>query len=124
MCDGVDANNLGYFMWSISDNRLVMDALTAEWHGFSVATGAIGVSIEQILERVDSAQRDEMAGAIMNSLTTGVPFDFRYKLCLPDGKVRHIAARARPIFDAENVPFLGLGAVQDVTPKRPPLRIV
>ncbi|MGG2477637.1 PAS domain-containing protein, partial [Rhizobium sp. BR5] len=34
--DKTDSDNaLGYYMWSISDNRLIMDAVTAECHGFS-----------------------------------------------------------------------------------------
>lgn len=35
-------NALGYYMWSISDNRLIMDAVTAECHGFSQEVASRG----------------------------------------------------------------------------------
>ncbi|UXS03076.1 PAS domain-containing protein [Agrobacterium tumefaciens] len=106
-------------MWSIADNRLIMDAVTAECHGFSADTGAQGVTIEEILERIDIEMRDRVAQAIMDSITTGVFFNQRYKVWLPDGSFRLITAKGRAIFDADNAPFLGLGAVRDITVKRP-----
>ncbi len=112
-------NELGYYMWSIADNRLIMDAVTAECHGFSAETGAQGVTIEEILERIDIEMRDKVAQAIMDSNTTGAFFNQRYKVWLPDGSFRLIVAKGRAIFDTENSPFLGLGAVRDVTVKRP-----
>ncbi|WP_262526040.1 PAS domain-containing protein [Agrobacterium tumefaciens] len=119
---GDNANSddeLGYYMWSIADNRLIMDAVTAECHGFSADTGAQGVTIEEILERIDIEMRDRVAQAIMDSITTGVFFNQRYKVWLPDGSFRLITAKGRAIFDADNAPFLGLGAVRDITVKRP-----
>ncbi|CUW95522.1 conserved hypothetical protein [Agrobacterium fabacearum S56] len=117
--DKADSDNaLGYYMWSISDNRLIMDTVTAECHGFSEAVASRGVSIEDILERIDVEMRDQVARAIFESITTGVFFDQRYKVHLPDGSIRWIVAKGRAIFDAENTPFLGLGSVRDVTLKK------
>jgi PAS domain-containing protein len=117
--DKTDSDNaIGYYMWSISDNRLIMDAVTAECHGFSVTVGSQGVTIEDILERIDIEMRDRVAQAIFESITTGVFFDQRYKVNLPDGSARWIVAKGRAIFDADNTPFLGLGSVQDITLKK------
>ncbi|WP_244555768.1 hypothetical protein [Agrobacterium salinitolerans] len=71
--DKTDSDNaLGYYMWSISDNRLIMDAVTAECHGFSEPVASRGVTIEAILERIDVEMRDQVAQAIFESITTGV----------------------------------------------------
>lgn len=98
-------------MWSITDDRLIMDEMTSQYHGFTADVGSKGVTIEDILERICPEMRDKVAMAIMASLTEGVLFDQRYKVLLPDGSTRTIAARARPILDEDNHPFLGLGAV-------------
>lgn len=112
-------------MWSITDNRLIMDLATSKYHGFTAEIGARGVTIEDILDRISPEMRDHVALAIMESITTGALFDQRYKVLLPDGTSRTIVARARPIFDENNAPFLGLGAVHDVTTTNPrPLRSV
>lgn len=114
--DKTDSDDtLGYYMWSISDNRLIMDAVTAECHGFTEAVGSRGVTIEAILERIDDEMRDHVAQAIFESITTGVFFDQRYKVNLPDGSTRWIIAKGRAIFDADDTPFLGLGSVRDIT---------
>ncbi|AMD59174.1 hypothetical protein C241_02289 [Bradyrhizobium lupini HPC(L)] len=118
--DKTDSDNaLGYYMWSISDNRLIMDAITAECHGFSEPVASLGVTIEEILERIDIEMRDRVAQAIFDSITTGVFFDQRYKVNLPDGSSRWIAAKGRAIFDPEGTPFLGIGSVRDITLKKP-----
>lgn len=118
--DKTDSDNaLGYYMWSISDNRLIMDAVTAECHGFSEPVASRGVTIEAILERIDVEMRDQVAQAIFESITTGVFFDQRYKVNLPDGSNRWIVAKGRAIFDADNTPFLGIGSVRDITLKKP-----
>jgi len=106
-------------MWSISDNRLIMDAITAECHGFSEPVASRRVKIEEILERIDIEVRDRVAQAIFDSITTGVFFDQRYKVNLPDGSSRWIAAKGRAIFDPEGTPFLGIGSVRDITLKKP-----
>ena len=118
--EGVEGG-VGYFMWSITENRLIMDEVTSEYHGFSAEVGAQGVTIEDILERIDIEMRDRVASAIIDSITEKALFDQRYKVIRPDGTTRIIAARARPIFDADDAPFLGLGAVHEVTFKRPRL---
>ncbi|MBO0129734.1 PAS domain-containing protein [Agrobacterium burrii] len=118
--DKTDSDNvLGYYMWSIADNRLIMDAVTAECHGFSEPVASRGVTIEQVLEKIDVEMRDRVAQAIFDSITTGAFFDQRYKVNLPDGSVRWIVAKGRAIFDADNTPFLGIGSVRDITLKKP-----
>lgn len=126
MADNQDKEGgVGYFMWSITDDRLIMDEMTSQYHGFTADVGSKGVTIDDILERICPEMRDRVAMAIMASLTEGVLFDQRYKVLLPDGSTRTIAARARPIFDEDNHPFLGLGAVHEVTPTSvKPLRCV
>ncbi|MDS7597068.1 PAS domain-containing protein [Agrobacterium tumefaciens] len=122
MGDSADSDNgLGYYMWSIADNRLIMDAVTSECHGFTTEVGSQGVTIEEILERIDIEMRDRVAHAIMESITAGVFFNQHYKVRLPDRSVRWIVAKGRAIFDSDNSPFLGLGAVRDVTSRRPRL---
>ncbi len=114
--DKADSDDaLGYFMWSITDNRLIMDKITAECHGFAEPVASRGVTIEAILERVDIEMRDAVAKAIFDSITTGVFFDQRYKVNLPDGSKRWVVAKGRAIFDAENTPFLGIGSVRDIS---------
>jgi PAS domain-containing protein len=118
--DKTDSDDaLGYYMWSISDNRLIMDAVTAECHGFSEPAASRGVTIEEVLEKIDVDMRDRVAQAIFDSITTGAFFDQRYKVNLPDGSVRWIVAKGRAIFDADNTPFLGIGSVRDITLKKP-----
>lgn len=59
--------------------------------------------------------RELVADELRETLETGAPVDFEYRIIRPDGRVRRLHSRAELIADAEGRPLRLTGTAQDVT---------
>jgi PAS domain S-box-containing protein len=111
-----DVGGIGVWAWDIRrDEGLVSDSYKA-MHGLSHIDGPLKLAdvmavvhpddLAGYLERVTAARRSR------------APSDNEYRVVHADGSIRWIAARGRPLLDANGRPATALGVVIDLTERK------
>jgi PAS domain S-box-containing protein len=109
------AGTLGDWSWDSRTDRFSVGARAAEILGVS-ATSA--VTRAQIQERISQPDREQANGAFQEALATRLDYNVEFRLDLPGGKHRWVAARGRGIY-ADNGLVLGMaGVVQDISARK------
>src|SRR5262249_25380043 len=73
------------------------------------------VSLEQFMQAVHPEDRDAVQSAVTHALKNGHDYDKHYRVVLPDGRTRWIAARGRVDADGEHAYVLLRGVAIDLT---------
>lgn len=110
------AGGIGTFDWDLVTGRLVWDDRLLDM--FGVDRSRSELSIEEFYERVDPADRDQVRDLLQQSLDTCDEYDAEYRIVLPDGGSRWVAARGRVFTDGGGRPVRLIGAAQDTTARR------
>lgn len=108
---------LGSWEWDIASKRISLS------DGFKAI---YGMEPDEMDERFTPGEskfvypedRERVEEEIRQTIETGTPMDFEYRIVRPDGHVRRIHTRAELIADAEGNPARITGTVQDVTELR------
>jgi len=105
---------LGSWDWDIRGGRMTCSAGLFEIYGISAdefeETYDIGSS-----KYVHPDDRAFVEEEMQQTLQTGTPVDFEYRIIRPDGRVRRLHSRAELIADADGTPLRLTGTAQDVT---------
>jgi PAS domain S-box-containing protein len=105
---------LGSWDWDIPNRRMTCSDGLFEIYGISAEefeeTYDIGGS-----EYVHPDDRAFVEEEMRQTLETGTPVDFEYRIIRPDGRVRRLHSRAELIADADGTPLRLTGTAQDVT---------
>jgi PAS domain S-box-containing protein len=110
-----EAAGFGVWIWTIATNRVWGSEQWRRLLGF--ATDAT-VSLEEVLERIHPDDREKVRSEVRRAGETGADFTGEYRVMLPDGAVRWIAAQGRGYADPHGKPARTLGAVIDVTGRK------
>ncbi|HEX6457094.1 MAG TPA: PAS domain-containing protein [Solirubrobacterales bacterium] len=108
---------LGSWEWDIVSKRISLS------DGFRAIYGMESGEIDEEFTPGESKfvypeDRERVEEEIRQTLETGAPMDFEYRIVRPDGHVRRLHTRAELIADAEGNPSRITGSVQDVTELR------
>ncbi len=107
-------SHTGSFGWKVSSGEIFWSDETFRIFQCDPATTP---TVELVLSRVHSDDRDLVQQHIDRASRDCEGFDFEHRLQLPDGAVTHVRVTAHPSLDsAGNVEFVG--AVTDVTQQR------
>ncbi len=107
-------SHTGSFGWKVSSGEIFWSDETFRIFQCDPATTP---TVELVLSRVHSDDRDLVRQHIDRASRDCEGFDFEHRLQLPDGAVTHVRVTAHPSLDsAGNVEFVG--AVTDVTQQR------
>lgn len=82
---------------------------------FEIDPQQSGASYEAFLETVHPDDRDLVNRAYTEHLIDRKPYSIVHRLLLPDGRVKYVREQCSTLFNAEGVPQLSQGTVQDIT---------
>jgi PAS domain S-box-containing protein len=110
-----EAANLGMWMRDMRSNQIWATQKWRELYGF--ARGA-EITFETFLQRVYPDDREAVRQAVRRSQNQKAGYFVEYRLLLPEGTRRWIAARGRTEFDENETPLRMLGVSIDITQRR------
>lgn len=71
-----------------------------------------------LLARVHQDDLVMVRKAFDDAQGSGTPFDMEHRLCFPDGRIKHVNTRGRPMRDSEGRVVRILGTLQDITERK------
>ena len=110
-----DAASLGIWTRDIVRDRISASKKWRELFGF---TPGERISIEQVLERVHADDRSAFGERLTVAAQQRGDYQSEFRLVLPDGNLRWIAALGRVEYDAKGRPLRSRGACIDVTARK------
>jgi two-component system sensor kinase FixL len=110
-----DAANLGTWTRDVVRDTLVASKKLRELFGFAPEQP---LSTEQMVERVHVDDRVAFRDRLSQAARRRGDYQSEFRLVLPDGRLRWIAALGRVDFDAKGQPLRSRGACIDITPRK------
>jgi two-component system sensor kinase FixL len=109
------AVSLGFWSWDLVSNRIWMNDTTLALFGLDSNDAPDRSRLLQAIHPEDLAT---VRQAISASLSNGDEYECTYRVCLPDGSIRWIAARGRPERNHDGSKNYMRGVLTDVTAQR------
>jgi PAS domain S-box-containing protein len=110
-----DAAGLGMWTWDIIRDQIWATSRARSLFGFSKSEN---LSLPRFMSAVHPDDRDAVRQAIDSSLNADRDYELEFRVLLPDGRTRWIAARGRADRDAAGKPVLMRGVVLDISARR------
>jgi two-component system sensor kinase FixL len=110
-----DAVNLGIWEWDLSSDEIWATNARRALLGWP-ASGKIG--LDDFIARVHPDDRNGIRQAIEDAIRSGKDYDSEYRLVLPDGIIRWMAARGSVYLDADGNASRLLGISIDITARK------
>lgn len=104
---------LGSFEWDLAQDSLQWS--DGHFRLWGLEPGSRPPSLELFLQGVHPDDRERVHQVLRRSLEQGELEDCRYRVCWPDGQVRHVLGRSDVRRDAQGRICAVTGTVQDVT---------
>ncbi|NBW09378.1 MAG: PAS domain S-box protein [Caulobacteraceae bacterium] len=109
---------VGTWDWDIVADRVVADARFAELYGVDPDQAERGAPIADFFTAIHPDDAVRVGQAIQETLDTGSTFRSEYRLVLPDGSIRWVAAEGRVIRGDNGKPVRLPGVSFDITDRR------
>jgi PAS domain S-box-containing protein len=109
----VEAAGIGSFEWDLDTGRLVWDDRLIDLFGYDKTT--FDQSIEGFNARLHTDDLPRVAKMLDDARESGGTFEMEYRIVLPDGATRWVAARGRALVDQQGRTTRLLGAAYDNT---------
>ena len=109
----VTAAGIGMFDWVLATDDLGWDERLIELFGYDPAT--FDQSFGAFTARVHPADVDRVAGLLQHAVDTVGEYSAEYRVVLPDGGLRWLAARGRALADEAGTTVRVIGAAWDIT---------
>jgi len=107
---------LGSFDWNPATGRLHWSE--EHFRLWGLEPGSVSPTYEIFKAGVHPEDLAELEQRMHAALQGSGQFEFRYRVCAPNGDVRHVLGRSEVEFDAAGVAVRMVGTVQDVTARR------
>lgn len=104
---------LGSWEWNVEEDSVSWSEGMCRVYG--VEPGAFSGSFEGFLERVHADDRHYTRAVVGNAYENGESFDFFHRIVRPDGEVRLVHGRGKPVLDEAGDVVRMVGTGQDVT---------
>lgn len=108
-----EAAELGVWTWDLKINELTWDNRMYAIYG--VTPDECSVAYEAWSNRLDPADLAAAERDLKEALETGGRFESEFRICLPDGSIRYVAASAAVVKDHEDKPVRIVGVNRDIT---------
>ncbi|MFW3168782.1 SpoIIE family protein phosphatase [Geodermatophilus sp. CPCC 206100] len=112
----IDAAGIGTFDWDLRIGTLSWDARLIELFGYDATT--FDRSIEAFNARLHPDDLDRVGALLNRAIETVGEFSAEYRVVLPDGGQRWLAARGRALADESGTAVRLLGAAWDISVRR------
>jgi len=78
----------------------------------------VPVTTDRFFRSVHADDRARVAGAVLEALKNGQPFDLEHRIILPSGEERYVREQGEVVLDADGKPIQIRGIVMDITERR------
>jgi len=112
----VSAAGIGTFDWVLAADDLGWDERLIELFGYDPAT--FDQAFAAFTARTHPEDVDRVAGLLRDAVDTVGEYSAEYRVVLPDGGMRWLAARGRALADESGVTVRVIGAAWDITERR------
>ena len=112
----IDAAGIGTFDWDLVSGRLAWDERLIELFGYELE--GFGESIEAFNARLHPDDLPRVTRLLQEAIDTCGEYAAEYRVVLPDGRTRWIAARGRALCGDDGRAFRVIGAAYDTTAVR------
>jgi signal transduction histidine kinase len=109
------AGDLGMWLWNMQTNALWATERTKEIFGFSPGCEP---TYDMFYGRVHPEDRLAVDNRIATAVSGKTNFELQYRICLPDGVEKWLAACGEVTFEKGDVPASMAGIVSDITERR------
>jgi PAS domain S-box-containing protein len=109
------AGDLGLWLWNLQSNALWATERAKRMFGF---TPESELTYETFYGRVHPEDRPAVDAGMAAAISGHANYDAEYRICLPDGAEKWIAARGEIAFEDGNDPVSMTGIVSDITARR------
>lgn len=105
--------HMGSWEWDVEQNSVTWSE--GMYRVYGLRPGQFDASLEAFLERVHPEDRQHTGKVVERAYVAQEPFEFFHRIVRPDGEVRLLHARGKPVLndDGELIQMVGTG--QDVT---------
>lgn len=110
-----DAAGVGIWMWSSETNQVWG---SQRWLGLFGFTSDAPVSFDAVIQRIHPADRQMVENEVRLALAQGVDYTGEYRVVLPDGGHRWVAAMGRMLPDARGAGGRMQGVTIDITARK------
>ncbi|HET9061267.1 MAG TPA: PAS domain-containing protein, partial [Acidimicrobiales bacterium] len=114
----VEASGLGTFDWDLVTGELVWDQQLLDLFGYD--EGSFSGTIESFNARVHLGDLPRVDGLLRQAIATCGEYEAEYRIVLPDGTNRWIAARGRALAEGGTEAVRLIGVAYDATACRDP----
>lgn len=109
---------VGAWTYEVSSDRFFCDAAVSELYGIDPAQAAQGIRREHFLANVHPDDRSNLRSTMSGGLLKGGDLELEYRICHPDGSIRHVLSRGTTYFNESGVPTRRTGVGIDTTSQR------
>ncbi|WP_332304633.1 PAS domain-containing protein [Rhizobium sp. GR12] len=107
---------VGFYCWDITHDLFYLDEVCAELFGIPQRQAMQGISIFQMLEKVDLDHRNRVIETALITLKAASFYSQEYAVRRNDGSVLWVRTVGRYLVDEENIPFKRLGTMEEMSP--------
>src|SRR6185503_5225879 len=112
----IEASGMGTWTWEHATAKNIWDAPLCTV--FGITPDQVPPSYEEFLAYVHPEDRDDVAAAVAQYFNIGVFSDQRYRIIRPDGEVRHLLSKGRPLRDEQGNLVALRGGIFDITEQK------
>jgi len=113
---GADIANIGFWKYSPQEETV---EVTAKFKVIYAFTDLPSMPTSQaIIDRVHPADRDYCSNIIQTGLSKGQEWDIEHRLLLPNGKIKWVRGKGKPIVGSNGEEPYIIGSVQDITQEK------
>jgi PAS domain S-box-containing protein len=111
----MESGGIGSWEWDLPARRMTANRQLLGMFGLDQSLEHTPVPVDAFIAVVHPDDHDRVALAVNDALAGGGEYDQEYRVVQPDGGVRWIAARGRPLYDDEKRAVRLVGAAYDTT---------
>jgi PAS domain-containing protein len=112
----LNIKQVGFYCWDITNDGFYLDEVCADLFGIPLRQAMRGISIFQMLEKVDLDHRNRVIETALITLKAASFYNQEYAVRRSDGSVSWVRTLGRYLVDEENIPFKRLGTIEEISP--------
>ncbi|MGB3202095.1 MAG: AAA family ATPase [Nodosilinea sp.] len=112
----LQSGQIGVWSWDVVKNQVEWD--DQMYRAFGVSRDTFDCTLEAVMDCIHPDDRDGFTQTLSQTLAEGAEHNLEYRVVLPDGTIRQIAARGRPFCDETGQTVRVQGIVLDITERK------
>ena len=112
----LDASSTSTWRWDMDTSAVECD--DGLFRLFGIDPASASGSFDIFVSRIHDEDRDRVIAAALRCASDGVDLDEEFRVVHPDGSVRWLVDKGKPVFDDEGKPRFLIGSCSDVTERR------